>query len=238
MKKNNINAKLLQEDILFEDNHLIIINKKSSQIVQSDKSGDIALTDLLNDYLVHKYNKPGVAFVGVIHRIDRPVSGIVVFAKTSKALERMNVLVKTRDITKIYWAVVKDMPKEPEGKLIHYLLRNRNQNKVYAYLQPKPESQQAELNYKIIAHSDNYHLLEVELITGRHHQIRCQLAAMGCPIKGDIKYGYPRTNEDASIHLHARAIEFSHPVTKEVLKILAPLPSEKLWKIFEQQLNT
>lgn len=234
MKKSNTSVEAFQKEVLFEDNHLIIINKKPSQIVQPDKTGDVALIDLVNIYLRAKYNKPGNAFVGVVHRIDRPVSGIVIFAKTSKALERMNELIKSRNIKKIYWAVVKEPPKEPAGKLEHYIVRNKSQNKSFAHNTPKPEAQKAELHYKIIAHSDNFHLLEIELITGRHHQIRCQLAAIGSPIKGDIKYGYNRTNEDASIHLHARAVEFIHPVTKELILITAPTPKETLWQFFEQ----
>lgn len=235
MKKNNINLILSENDILYEDNHLIIINKKPSQIVQPDKSGDVALTDLVNFYLKQKYNKPGNAFVGVIHRIDRPVSGIVVFAKTGKALERMNQMIKHRNIKKIYWAVVKNKPINSEETLVHYLVRNRNQNKSFVYSEPVKDGQIAELKYKILCNSDNYYLLEIELLTGRHHQIRSQLAYINCPIKGDVKYGYSRTNDDASIHLHARAIEFIHPVSKETIKVIAPVPNEKLWQFFERK---
>jgi 23S rRNA pseudouridine1911/1915/1917 synthase len=227
----------LSQRILYEDNHLIAVNKLPSEIVQGDKTGDEPLSEALKRYLKEKYHKPGNVFLGVIHRLDRPVSGVVVFAKTGKALARMNELVKQRALQKTYWAVVKNKPPQPEGKLIHYLTRNTKQNKSYVSKTPKPESKEAVLSYRLLASGERYHLLEVDLHTGRHHQIRAQLAAIGCPIKGDLKYGFPRSNPDASISLHARKVCFVHPVKKEKVEIVADPPSEKLWNYFLTQVK-
>jgi len=219
--------------VLYEDNHLVVVNKTCSEIVQGDKTGDQPLSETLKLWLKEKYNKPGEAFVGVIHRLDRPVSGAVVFAKTSKALERMNALFQQGEVKKTYWAIVKNRPPQTEGELTHYLVRNEKQNKSYAGDTEKPDSQKAILSYKLIAKSDNYFLLEIDLKTGRHHQIRCQLAKTGCPVKGDLKYGFDRSNPDGGISLHARKISFIHPVSKEPVEITAPVPDDKLWKHFE-----
>lgn len=220
-------------DVLYEDNHIIAVNKSPSEIVQGDKTGDTPLSESLKVWLKEKYNKPGNVFLGVTHRLDRPVSGIVLFAKTSKALTRMNELFKNYEIQKNYWAIVKNPPEQESGELVHYLVRNEKQNKSYAYDTEKPNSKKAILNYKIIARSDNYTLLEIQLKTGRHHQIRCQLAKIGSPIKGDLKYGFPRSNPNGSISLHARHISFIHPVSKDRIEITAPVPDDKLWKAFE-----
>jgi 23S rRNA pseudouridine1911/1915/1917 synthase len=220
--------------VLYEDNHLIVVNKTCSEIVQGDKTGDTPLSEILKHQLKEKYNKPGNVFVGVIHRVDRPVSGLVVFAKTSKALERMNALFRQSEVKKIYWAIVKTPPSQTEGELTHYLVRNKKLNKSYAYDSEKQDSQKALLSYKLIAQSDHYFLLEIELKTGRHHQIRCQLAKIGCPIKGDLKYGFDRSNKDGGISLHAYKIDFIHPVSKEPIAISAPVPDDKLWKQFEK----
>lgn len=216
--------------VVYEDNHIIIVNKNSSEIVQGDKTGDTPLSDIVGQYLKEKYNKPGNVFVGVTHRLDRPVSGLVIFAKTSKALARLNEMFKNSEVKKTYWAVVKDCPKQDEGELVHYLVRNEKQNKSYAYDKEVKNSKKAILHYKLLSHSANYYLLEVDLKTGRHHQIRCQLAKMGCPIKGDLKYGAPRSNPDGSICLHARKISFIHPVSKELVEVEAPVPDDNLWK--------
>ncbi len=218
--------------VLYEDNHIIIVNKTASEIVQGDKTGDVPLSETVKQYLKEKYHKPGNVFIGVTHRLDRPVSGLVVFAKTSKALSRLNEMFKNGDVKKTYWAIVKNAPVAEEGELCHYLVRNEKQNKSYAYDTEKPGSKKAVLHYRLIAHSDNYHLLEVDLKTGRHHQIRCQLAKMGCPIKGDLKYGFPRSNPDGSICLHARRVRFLHPVSKELIDVEAPLPADRLWNSF------
>ena len=218
--------------VLHEDNHILIINKKPSEIVQGDKTGDIPLSEKIKEYLKIKYNKQGNIFVGVIHRVDRPVSGCLIFAKTDKALTRMNKLIHDRKIKKIYWAVVKNKPPKDSDRLVNYLSKNEKQNKSYSVKAEAKGAQKAELEYNVIAKSDNYYLLEVELFTGRHHQIRAQLAEIGCPIKGDLKYGFPRPNTDASIHLHARKVEFEHPVSKEIIKIEAPLPNETIWNYF------
>jgi len=223
--------------ILYEDNHLIIVNKTTSEIVQGDKTGDQPLSETIKNYLKIKYNKPGNVFVGVVHRLDRPVSGIVVFAKTSKALARMNELFKGHDVKKTYWAIVKKGSFEPKATLQHYLVRNEQLNKTFAYDREQKNSQLAILHYEMKATSDRYALLEIDLETGRHHQIRCQLAKINAPIKGDLKYGYPRSNEDGGISLHARSISFIHPVSKMPLYVEAPVPSEKLWLYFEQQWN-
>ena len=221
--------------VVYEDNHIIVVNKTASEIVQGDKTGDTPLSEMVKEYLKVKYNKPGNVFVGVTHRLDRPVSGVVVFAKTSKALARLNDMFRLGDVKKTYWAIVKDRPKELEGELMHWMVRNEKQNKSYAYDKERPNSKKAILRYKLIGHSQNYHLLEVDLQTGRHHQIRCQLAKMGCPIKGDLKYGSPRSNPDGSICLHARRVTFVHPVSKEVIDVTAPLPSGNLWNGFDME---
>ncbi|MBR6539625.1 MAG: RluA family pseudouridine synthase [Bacteroides sp.] len=210
--------------VVYEDNHIIIVNKTASEIVQGDKTGDTPLSETVKQYLKEKYQKPGNVFVGVTHRLDRPVSGLVLFAKTSKALSRLNEMFKRGEVQKTYWAVVKNRPPQEEGTLSHWLLRNEKQNKSYAYDKEKSGSKHALLDYRLIAASDNYYLLEVNLKTGRHHQIRCQLSKMGCPIKGDLKYGFARSNPDGSICLHARRIAFVHPVSKENITVEAPLP--------------
>ena len=215
--------------VLYEDNHLIAVNKKTGDIVQGDKTGDEPLSDKVKSYLKEKYNKPGNVFCGVIHRIDRPVSGVVLFAKTSKALTRMNELFRDREIQKIYWAIVKEKPKNEQGTLINYLLKDEKTNKSKVVDAENKNGLKSELTYKVIAKTDNYFLLEISPTTGRHHQIRVQLAAMGCPIKGDLKYGFARSNKDGSISLHARKLIFAHPVTKEKTEIAAPPPDEVVW---------
>lgn len=225
----------LEKRILYEDNHLIVVNKLPSEIVQGDKTGDEPLSEALKRYLKEKYHKPGDVFLGVIHRLDRPVSGVIVFAKTGKALSRINELVKQRAIQKTYWAIVKNKPPEKEGKLVHYLMRNTIKNKSFVSKTPGPDRKEAVLSYKLLASGERYHLLEVDLHTGRHHQIRAQLAAIGCPVKGDLKYGFPRSNPDASISLHARKISFVHPVKKEKLDITAEPPADTLWNYFLKQ---
>ncbi len=219
--------------VIYEDNHIIAVNKTCSEIVQGDKTGDTPLSETVKHWLKKKYDKPGNVFVGVTHRLDRPVSGLVLFAKTSKALSRLNDMFRTGDVKKTYWAIVKKKPPAEVGELVHYLVRNEKQNKSYAYDSEKPDSKKAVLSYKVIGHSDNYFLLEIDLKTGRHHQIRCQLAKMGCPIKGDLKYGYERSNKDGGISLHARRVKFIHPVSKEVIEIIASVPDDSLWKAFE-----
>ena len=219
--------------VVYEDNHIIVVNKTSSEIVQGDKTGDTPLSEMVKQYLKEKYNKPGNVFIGVTHRLDRPVSGLVVFAKTSKALPRLNEMFRNGEVKKTYWAIVKECPKETEGELVHYLVRNEKQNKSYAYDKEVKNSKKAVLHYKLIGHSQNYYLLEVDLKTGRHHQIRCQLAKMGCSIKGDLKYGFPRSNPDGSICLHARTVQFVPPVSKEMIRLTAPVPEGNLWNGFE-----
>ena len=219
--------------VVYEDNHIIVVNKTASEIVQADKTGDTPLSETVKQYLKEKYQKPGNVFLGVTHRLDRPVSGLVIFAKTSKALTRLNEMFRAGVVKKTYWAVVKNAPKESEGELVHFLVRNEKQNKSYAYDKEVPNSKKAVLDYRLIGRSENYYLLEVDLKTGRHHQIRCQLAKMGCPIKGDLKYGSPRSNPDGSICLHARRVRFVHPVSKELIELKAPLPEGNLWKGFE-----
>ena len=219
--------------VVYEDNHIIVVNKPASEIVQADKTGDTPLSETVKQYLKEKYQKPGNVFLGVTHRLDRPVSGLVIFAKTSKALTRLNEMFRAGEVKKTYWAVVKNAPKESEGELVHFLVRNEKQNKSYAYDKEVPNSKKAVLDYRLIGRSENYYLLEVDLKTGRHHQIRCQLAKMGCPIKGDLKYGSPRSNPDGSICLHARRVRFVHPVSKELIELKAPLPEGNLWKGFE-----
>ena len=219
--------------VVYEDNHIIVVNKTASEIVQADKTGDTPLSETVKQDLKEKYQKPGNVFLGVTHRLDRPVSGLVIFAKTSKALTRLNEMFRAGEVKKTYWAVVKNAPKESDGELVHFLVRNEKQNKSYAYDKEVPNSKKAVLDYRLIGRSDNYYLLEVDLKTGRHHQIRCQLAKMGCPIKGDLKYGSPRSNPDGSICLHARRVRFVHPVSKELIELKAPLPEGNLWKGFE-----
>lgn len=220
-------------NVIYEDNHIIVVNKASSEIVQGDKTGDTPLSETVKQYIKEKYHKPGNVFLGVTHRLDRPVSGLVLFARTSKALSRLNEMFKTKDIRKTYWAIVKNQPPAPAGELVHWLVRNEKQNKSYAYDREVKDSKKAILDYKVIGKSDRYYLLEVNLHTGRHHQIRCQLAKMGCPIKGDLKYGAQRSNPDGSICLHARRIEFVHPVSKELMSFEAPVPDTALWKSFK-----
>jgi len=224
-------------EVVYEDNHLIAVNKTCSEIVQGDKTGDKPLSEIVAQWLKEKYNKPGNIFVGVTHRLDRPVSGLVLFAKTSKALTRLNEMFRTGEIKKTYWAIVKNQPKETEAELVHYIVRNEKQNKSFAYDTEKPNSKKAILRYKVIARSDNYFLLEIDLKTGRHHQIRCQLAKIGCPVKGDLKYGFPRSNPDGGISLHSREAKFIHPVSKQEIEITAPVPDDKLWKSFEVSRN-
>ena len=215
--------------ILYEDNHLIAVNKRPGDIVQGDKTGDLPLSEIVKAYIKEKYGKPGNVYLGVAHRLDRPTSGVVVFAKTSKALPRLNKLFADKEAKKTYWAVVKNKPTKTSDTLTHWLKRNTKQNKSYANIKEVNESKKAVLDYVIIKKLDNYFLLEIDLKTGRHHQIRAQLAALGCPIKGDLKYGFDRSNKDGSIHLHARELKFVHPVKKTELKIIAPVPNDPVW---------
>ncbi|MGD9993321.1 MAG: RluA family pseudouridine synthase [Salinivirgaceae bacterium] len=220
--------------VLYEDNHIIAINKSVSDIVQGDKTGDEPLSEKVKSYLKTKYQKPGNVFVGVTHRLDRPTSGVVLFARTSKALTRLNAMFQEKtQIQKTYWAIVKNRPEEDSGRLVHLLLRDTQKNKSTVAKKPVKEAKEAILEYEVVAQSDNFYLLQINLLTGRHHQIRAQLAAIGCPIKGDLKYGFPRSNPDGGISLHARSIEFLHPVSKENVKITAPVPDDSLWKFFE-----
>lgn len=219
--------------VLYEDNHIIVINKAAGEIVQGDKTGDQSLCDTMKAYLKEKYAKPGNVFAGLPHRLDRPVSGVVVLAKTSKALERLNTMFRDGNVKKIYWAITKERPAESEGELKSWILRNEKMNKSFCYPKEVKGSKNALLYYRHIAESQNYNLIEVELKTGRHHQIRCQLASIGCPIKGDLKYGAKRSNPDGSISLHARYVEFIHPVSKELIQVTAPVPDNKLWLSFE-----
>ena len=218
--------------VVYEDNHIIIVSKSTGEIVQGDKTGDVPLSETVKDYIKFKYNKPGNVFLGVVHRLDRPVSGLVVFARTSKALSRLNEMFRVGDVHKTYWAIVKNRPEIEEATLTHWIVRNEKQNKSYAYDHEVKDSKKAVLHYKVIGASVNYTLVEVQLFTGRHHQIRCQLAKIGCPIKGDLKYGAPRSNPDGSISLLSRHVEFVHPVSKENISIDAPLPDDNLWKSF------
>ena len=233
-------------EVVYEDNHIIIVYKESGEIVQGDKTGDRPLSDIVKDYIKEKYQKPGAVFLGVVHRLDRPVSGLVVFARTSKALTRLNNMFRDGEVHKTYWAIVSKTEegrrKTEEGRgemddsshtLEHWLVRNEKQNKSYAYDHEVPNSKKAILKYRIIGHSDRYTLLEVNLLTGRHHQIRCQLAAMGCPIKGDLKYGAKRSNPDGSISLLSHRVEFIHPVSKERIVVESPLPNDPLWQTFK-----
>ena len=221
-------------NVLYEDNHIIVINKRAGEIVQGDKTGDESLCDTAKQYLKEKYAKPGNVFIGLPHRLDRPVSGIVVLAKTSKALERLNRMFSEGSVKKIYWAITKQKPQKPEAELDSWILRNEKMNKSFSYPKEVKDSKHALLRYRLIESSQNYNLIEVELKTGRHHQIRCQLSSIGCPIKGDLKYGAQRSNPDGSISLHARYIEFIHPVSKEKVQITAPVPNDRLWQSFEK----
>lgn len=220
---------------IYEDNHIIVVAKQAGEIVQADKTGDRTLADDVKDYIKERYAKPGAVFLGIPHRLDRPVSGLCVLARTSKALARLNEMFRTGMVRKTYWAIVKDLPPEPEGTLTHWLVRNEKQNKSFAYDHERPGAKRAVLDYRLIGHSQRYHLLEVQLHTGRHHQIRCQLARMGCPIVGDLKYGAPRSNPDGSICLHARRVAFEHPVSHQPIDVEAPLPALPIWQAFGEE---
>jgi len=219
-------------EVLYEDNHIIIVNKRAGEIVQGDKTGDVPLVETVKEYIKERYAKPGAVFLGVTHRVDRPVSGVVVFARTSKALARLNDMFRTQQVQKTYWAVVRELPPQPEATLTHWLVRNERMNKSFAYDSERSGAKRASLTYRVIGKSERYHLLEVHLHTGRHHQIRCQLAHIGSPIVGDLKYGAPRSNPDGSICLHARTIEFEHPVSHIQIRVEAPLPDLPLWHKF------
>ncbi|MFT6698895.1 MAG: 23S rRNA pseudouridine1911/1915/1917 synthase [Porticoccaceae bacterium] len=215
--------------VLFEDNHLIIVNKRAGDITQGDKTGDKPLSDVVKEYVKEKYNKAGNVFLGVVHRLDRPTSGVIIFARTSKALERLNKMLRDKIISKTYWAVIKNHPEKEKNTLINYLKKNPKNNKSSVYTKEITDSKKAILHYNVIKKLDNYSLVEIDLETGRHHQIRAQLSFIGFPIKGDLKYGFNRSNKDGSIHLHARKIEFVHPVTKEQISVIAPTPKEVIW---------
>ena len=220
--------------VLYEDNHLIVVNKQAGEIVQGDKTGDTPLSEIVKAWIKEKYAKPGNVFLGVVHRLDRPVSGVVLFAKTSKALPRLNGLFATHEgVKKTYWAIVQHLPPQPQGRLVHWLTRQESNNKATAYDKEVPGAKRAVLDYRLLASGERYHLIEVSLLTGRHHQIRCQLAKIGCPIKGDLKYGAPRSNPDGSISLHARCIELEHPVSHQHICIVAPVPQDRLWQELE-----
>lgn len=218
--------------VVYEDNHLIIVNKEAGVLVQGDVTGDVCLLDMVKDYIKKKYDKPGAVFLGTVHRLDRPVSGLVVFARTSKSLERMNEIFRKRDVQKTYWAVVKRKPAEKKGKLVHWLVKDEKRNTTKAYDYEVPESQKAELSYRWMGEINKHHLIEVSPITGRPHQIRVQLASMGCPIRGDVKYGFDKGNPDGSINLHARRLFFEHPVKKEPIICRASLPENAFWEEF------
>ena len=220
--------------VVYEDNHIIIVYKESGEIVQGDKTGDKPLSAIVQEWLKEKYHKPGNVFIGVVHRLDRPVSGLVVFAKTSKALSRLCKMFAQGEIHKTYWAIVANRPPKSEDTLVHWIRRNERQNKSYAYEKETDNSKRAVLQYKILAQSDRYSLVSVTLLTGRHHQIRCQLAHIGCPIKGDLKYGAPRSNPDGSISLLSHRVEFVHPVSKEPIVVESPFPKDTLWQYFSQ----
>ena len=225
---------MIADRILYEDNHVIVVNKMPSELTQGDKTGDATLPDLIKTYLKEKYQKPGNVFLGVVHRLDRPTSGALVFARTSKALERLNAQFRDKETNKVYWAIVSQKPNKDKGELIHYLKKNESQNKSYVVAEGTQGSKKAILHLQYIGSSERYHLLEIKLETGRHHQIRCQLANMGCVIKGDLKYGDKRSNPDASICLHARTLSFEHPTTKERIAVTAPLPKLGIWNAFEK----
>lgn len=224
-------------EVIYEDNHIIAVNKTCREIVQGDKTGDEPLSEMLKAWLKKKYDKPGNVFVGVTHRLDRPVSGVIIFAKTGKALTRLNELFRTGGVKKTYWAIVRNRPPKEEDELTNWLVRNEKQNKSYAYDTERPNAKKAILHYRLIARSDNYYLLEIDLKTGRHHQIRCQLARMGCPIRGDLKYGAERSNPDGGISLHARSASFIHPVSKLPIHIVAPVPNDSLWRAFIERIG-
>lgn len=217
-------------EVIYEDNHLIAVNKTCREIVQGDKTGDQPLSEMLKAWLKKKYAKPGNVFIGVAHRLDRPVSGVVLFAKTSKALARLNTMFRDGKVKKTYWAIVKNRPPKDEDEVVNWLVRNENQNKSFAFDNERPGAKKAILHYRLVAASDRYSLLEIDLKTGRHHQIRCQLAHLGCPIRGDLKYGYPRSNRDGGISLHARSASFVHPVSQLPVQIVAPVPDDPLWR--------
>lgn len=222
--------------VLYEDNHIIAVNKTCNEIVQGDRTGDMPLSDMVKAYLKEKYQKPGEVFLGVPHRLDRPTSGVVLFARTSKALTRLNEMFRSHErIQKTYWAITEHAPVPPEGRLEHYLLRKEQQNKSYVVQEGTQNAKLAKLTYRTLGHSDRYYLVEVHLETGRHHQIRCQLSAIGCPIKGDLKYGAKRSNPDGGISLHARSIAFQHPVSKEFIRIVAPVPNDRLWQTLSSE---
>ncbi|MEM7379910.1 MAG: RNA pseudouridine synthase [Bacteroidota bacterium] len=227
---SNLHSNPSNLEVLYEDNHLIAVNKRSGDIVQGDKTGDVPLSEVVKQFLKTKYKKEGNVYLGVVHRLDRPTTGAVVFAKTSKALPRLNKLFATKEVEKTYWALVSKKPEQESGKLVHWLKRNPRQNKSYAYPKEVPDSKQAILKYSLKQKLDNYYLLEIRLETGRHHQIRSQLANIGCPIKGDLKYGAKRSNRDGSISLHSRSISLVHPVKKEPLQIVAPPPADPIWE--------
>lgn len=219
-------------EILYEDNHIIAVYKRSSDLVQGDKTGDVSLDNEIKKYIEHKYKKPGKAFLGVVHRLDRPVSGVVLFARTSKALQRLNEMFRMKQVKKIYLVIVKERPPEDEATIVHFIKKNEKQNKSYVYDTEVKGSKEASLTYRLKGRSERFYLLEVELHSGRHHQIRAQLSKIGCPVKGDLKYGYPRSNEDGSISLLARRVEFTHPVRKEPIVITAHLPEGDIWSVF------
>ena len=221
-------------EVLYEDNHIIVVNKAVGEIVQGDKTGDVPLSEIVKDWIKQKHHKPGNVFLGVVHRLDRPVSGVVIFAKTSKALPRLNRLFAGHDkVRKTYWAITANVPEQPEGTLTHWLTRNEKTNTVRAYDREVPGSKMAVLDYRVLAHSDRYHLLEVNLLTGRHHQIRCQLAKIGCPIKGDLKYGAKRSNPDGGISLHARELVMEHPVSHQEIRVVADVPKGSVFEHFD-----
>ncbi|GGD37648.1 RluA family pseudouridine synthase [Muriicola marianensis] len=229
MSQNKITSNPGNLQVIYEDNHLIAVNKRVGDIVQGDRTGDTPLSEHIKQYIKEKYAKPGAVFLGVTHRLDRPTTGVVVFARTSKALTRMNKLFAGKETKKIYWAVVGNSPQKDEGVLIHWLKRNPKQNKSYAHISEVAGSKRAELSYRVVRKLDRYTLLEIELMTGRHHQIRAQLSGIGCPIKGDLKYGFPRSNPDGGIHLHARSLGFEHPVKKEWIELEAAPPQDPIW---------
>lgn len=223
--------------VVYEDNHVIIVHKESGEIVQGDKTGDKPLSETVKDYIRDKYHKQGNVFLGVVHRLDRPVAGLVVFARTSKALSRLNDMFRNGEVHKTYWAITKNKPAEDEGTLVNWIVRNEKQNKSYVYDKEVPGTKRAELKYRVIAHTENYHLLEVHLLTGRHHQIRCQLAHMGCAIKGDLKYGASRSNPDGSISLLSREVAFIHPVSKKEIKAESLIPDDRLWRDIAEEVT-
>ena len=224
-------------EILYEDNHLVVVNKNNNDLVQGDRTGDQALDSKLRQWLKDKYSKPGNVYLGVVHRLDRPVSGVVVFAKTSKALSRMNQLFQEKAVDKTYWALVKNKPNPPSGELHHYMVRNPRKNKSFAFDQPRRDAREALMSYQLRVSSDHYHLLEISIHTGRHHQIRSQLSQIGSPIKGDLKYGFPRSNKNGGVSLHARQIGFIHPVRKKYISFTADPPPDNLWNFFLDRLS-